>query len=141
MKRRKELDDSHYKYSPPILESFFLSCPKCNKQVLLRSKFDGGNQTCIYGYTEPPEITEKPLIIGPYDYLEEDTIPVIFKDASQWLDAKGYKELISAFLKWAEPQVSKIEFEIVSKLISEETFWKFMDHERKGETEDAEEEG
>ena len=75
---RKSMDVFQDVYYPPTLETTYLVCPKCKKQVLLRSKFYDSNQRNIYGYTEPPEITEKPLLIDSYNFLEEEGVLFCF---------------------------------------------------------------
>lgn len=50
------------------------------------------------------------------------------KYSSQWLEKEGFKDLVSAFLKWAEPHVSHFEFEIL-KLVDSDTLDKYFEHE------------
>ena len=55
-----------------------------------------------------------------------------FVEASHFLTHKGFNQLVNAFLDWAEPHVSHIEFEIL-KLVDPDTLEKYLDYEFKSD--------
>ena len=115
------------KYVPPYWEATYVKCPECDKRIRVAFTFFKGTDYSRYDpiLTPPKFETLEPII-------EDRTItdPILkvlqYKNASYQLSELGYEKQITSFLQWAEPHVSRIEYEIL-KLVDENVLEKYLD--------------
>jgi len=122
----------YHGYKPPHWEASYTKCPNCKEKIRLNFKFFKGTHPSLHPSIKPPEFETKEPVIEYREYYDPIVQVKRFSEASHVLTRKGYNQLVNSFLAWAEPSISRIEWEIL-KLVDPDTLQKYLDLEFKSE--------
>ena len=96
------------------------------KKIRATFTFFKGTNESRYDPVTPPEFETQELVIENRTVTDPILKVLRYKDASYQLTELGYEKQITSFLQWAEPHVSKLEYEIL-KLVDENVLEKYLD--------------
>ena len=135
-KRKTEISNIYnsynktFTYKPPYWEASYIKCQKCQQKIRIAFNFFKGSNYKKYDPLSSPEFGTKELIVKQKLEVTENTLGLAlkFKLISSHLTKKGYNQLVNSFTAYAEPPISKIEWEIL-KLVDEDDLKKYLEQE------------
>lgn len=127
-----------YGYRPPYWEATYIICPECKKKIRVTFEFYRGKYANRFDPIEDPEFETKELIIENKTYPDPVLKALQFNATADVLSLRGFNQLKAAFVRWCEPHVSRIEWEIL-KLVDEDDLKKYLEYEFKSRKEAEEE--
>jgi uncharacterized protein YbaR (Trm112 family) len=136
------IDFRYTRYPRPTKATIqYIKCPKCKEEIILTEKREKGSNE-----PDPEKIAHWEKHLEKFKWItreETNTLPremevAYFWDVCTVLNKQGFQQLKNMFLRWANPQVSKLEIQIAQHI--NPTLWNefFKDHKPNGEKESSE---